>query len=81
MLNVDPAYWRELSALLDQALDLDPGGRAALVASVRETSPGIATSLHDLLAEHDQAAARRFLEADADTTNLPFPCHGQTIGA
>ena len=81
MLHVDPSHWRELSALLDQALDLDPAGRAALVASVRETSPGIATSLHDLLAEHDQAAARRFLEADADTTNLPFPCHGQTIGA
>ena len=73
MLHVDPARWRELSALLDQALDLDPDGRAALVASVRETSPDLATSLHDLLAEHDQVAARRFLEAEPDLTELPFP--------
>ena len=36
MLHVDPSHWRELSALLDQALDLDPAGRAASVASVRD---------------------------------------------
>ena len=81
MPHLDPARWHRLSALLDQALDLDPGGRAALLASLRETSPDVAESLHDLLAELDQVEESRFLEAEPDVAELPFPCGGQTIGA
>ena len=45
MPPVDPARWRELSALLDAALELDADARAALVASVREVTPDLAASL------------------------------------
>ena len=81
MPHLDPARWHRLSALLDQALDLDPGGRAALLASLRETSPDVAESLHDFLVELDQVAGSRFLETEPEMTELPFPCGGQTIGA
>ena len=51
MPPLDPARWRELSALLDAALELDANARAALVASAREATPDLAASLDELLAE------------------------------
>ena len=81
MPPMDPARWRELSALLDAALDLDPNARAALVASARQAGPDLAASLDELLAGQAQVIAKRFLEAGPDLRELPIPVSGQTIGA
>src|SRR5688572_11763703 len=81
MPSVDPARWRELSALLDAALDLDAGARSALVASAREAAPDLAASLDELLAEQAEVMATRFLETGPDLQELPIPVSGQTIGA
>ena len=56
MLAVDPVRWRELSALLDQTLELDPDGRAALVASVRNARPDLAATLEGQLARVEELA-------------------------
>ena len=51
------------------------------MASVREASPDLAASLHDLLAGQRPGRARRFLESGPDLPELPIPVSGQTIGA
>ena len=51
--------WCLLSPLLDQALDLDPENRRALIQS---QDPEIADRLEDLLHEHALLASDRFLE-------------------
>ena len=81
MPPVDPARWRELSALLDAALDLDPGGarrsrgvsargharpRGVARRSSRRAAPGVAEALP---------------RSGPDLPELPFPVSGQTIGA
>ena len=81
MPPLDAARWRELSALLDAALELDAEARAALVASAREATPDLAASLDELLAEQAQVIAKRFLETGPDLSELPIPVSGQTIGA
>ena len=40
MAHLDPARWHRLSALLDQALDLDPGGRAIPGFGISESLKG-----------------------------------------
>ena len=79
MPHLDPARWHRLSALLDQALDLDPGGRASMLASLRETSPDVAESLHDFLAELEQVAESRLaLQLDAALTRGKRVLHAAT---
>jgi serine/threonine protein kinase/tetratricopeptide (TPR) repeat protein len=58
----NPALWRSLSPLLDHALDLEPGRRAAFVDAVRAETPDLADTLQMLLAEHEQLLGSGFLE-------------------
>lgn len=81
MPPLDPALWRALSPLIDKALDLEPAGRAELLASLRPASSELAATLEELLAEHDRVVAGRFLETQLDPGGLRFPVNGQTIGA
>jgi hypothetical protein len=67
---LDPELWRSLSPLLDQALDLGPAERQALLASIRGQSRELSTALESLLLEHDRILAEGFLERlpDLDST-------------
>ena len=70
--------WRLLSPLLDQALDLDPEKRRALIEA---QDPEIADRLEDLLHEHTLLASDRFLERgriDLPPSTATFA--GQIIG-
>jgi serine/threonine protein kinase len=73
--------WHALSPLLDTALDLDADGLARLLASLRIESPDLAVALEQLLVEHDQVRADRFLEVQAPLADVPSAVEGQTIGA
>ena len=62
MRPLDPELWRLLSPLLDQALDLGPAERQALVAAIRVQSRELSAALESLLVEHDRVLAEGFLE-------------------
>lgn len=82
MVPLDPALWRALSPLLDQALDLDPAARAELLASTSAQSAVLGDALRRLLAEHERLLGSSFLETPAVMPGDPFPTlAGQTIGA
>ena len=66
MRPLDPELWRSLSPLLDQALDLGPAGRQALLESIRAQSQELSAALESLLLEHDLVLAERFLETAPD---------------
>jgi serine/threonine-protein kinase len=64
-MNVSSATWRELSGLLDEALDLDPPQRAAWLQRQRTARPDLTPSLEQLLAAHASA------ETDDALARLP----------
>lgn len=76
----DPASWRSLSPLLDQALDLEAAPRAAFVAALREHAPDLAAALQRLLEQHDALLTSPFLEVPA-LDHARTSLAGQTIGA
>ena len=80
MLLLDRTLWRTVSPLLDQALDLDAGGRARLLDALRAQSPDLAATLEDLLAGHERVADD-FLDSRVDGSEVPFAVTGQTVGA
>ena len=45
MFRLDKDCWRALSPLLDRALELDAGGRAAMLADVARGTPELAEVL------------------------------------
>lgn len=53
--------WDALSPLLDQALELDPGARAAWLAELRRKDPEVAARLEQLLEREARADAEGFL--------------------
>jgi len=69
---LDPALWRSLSPLLDQALDLGPAERQALLAALRARSPELSAALGSLLLEHDRVLAEGFLESAPNLDGLAF---------
>jgi serine/threonine-protein kinase len=76
----DPALWRSLSPLLDQALDLETAPRAAFVAALRDHAPDLAAALQRLLEQHDALLTSPFLEMPA-LDHRGTSLAGQTIGA
>ena len=61
MLRLTGPVWRRISPLLDQALDLDTAGRAALLDDIRRDEPEVAAVLARLLAVHEQLRSSSFL--------------------
>jgi len=62
MAVIDRDRWRELSPLLDQALDLADEERAAWLIELRSRSPGLAAELTALLADEAEADRQGFLQ-------------------
>ena len=60
---MDADRWRRIEELLDRALDVAPGERAAFLVRVAADQPGIMIEVEQLLAADAQAAT--FLEVDA----------------
>ena len=54
-MDIAPERWRELSALLDQALDLTPEKRRAFLMDLGRRDPATRTLLEDLLSASDVA--------------------------
>jgi tetratricopeptide (TPR) repeat protein len=65
MRGIDPSTWTLVSPLLDEALELQPGERAAFLARVERSSPHVGALLVELLADLDAARASGFLESEA----------------
>lgn len=61
---LDPETWRRCSALLDEALDLEPAARDAWLDALRREQPDVADSLERLLA-HERRDAGPVLLSDA----------------
>ena len=62
MRPVDPLTWRQVSPLLDRALDITSGDRAGFLADVRAHQPELAPILEDLLLEYGALCQTEFLE-------------------
>ncbi|MGE5242971.1 MAG: serine/threonine-protein kinase [Betaproteobacteria bacterium] len=81
-MQVDRRLWRDLSPMLDRALELESGPRAEYLASIRLTDPAVAEALEGLLAEHEQVRVSDFLETPAiGTDSMPAMPAERTIGA
>ena len=82
MLRLVHQHWHALSPLLDKALEMDPGGRAGLIAEVERHEPDVAHLLARLLEEHERLADSNFLESSLAVDDTPSPSlSGCTIGA
>jgi serine/threonine-protein kinase len=74
-----PERWQELSPLLDRALELSTGDRAAFLAELRGDSPELAADLERLLGAGEEPNAGEFL-AGAAPLAAPPTLAGQAIG-
>ena len=79
MDTIDPARWPQLSALLDELLDLDPQTQAARLAAMRADEPRLADELARMLVRMQALDDAAFLEAPA--VEAPAGLEGQTVGA
>jgi tetratricopeptide (TPR) repeat protein len=79
MFRLDREHWRELSPLLDRALDLDAAARNALLADLERRRPELAQVLAHLLTEHDQLLGSDFLETSPRPDDVPTLA-GHTVG-
>ena len=79
MFRLDREHWRELSPLLDQALDLDAAARNALLADLERRRPELALVLARLLTGHDQLLGSGFLETSLRLDDAPTLA-GHTVG-
>jgi serine/threonine protein kinase len=81
MFRLDKDLWRTLSPLLDQALDLEPQPRAALLAEIGQQRPDLSERLARLLNEHDRLLGSDFLESSLTIDDTPVPSlAGHAIG-
>jgi eukaryotic-like serine/threonine-protein kinase len=76
MIPIDPDRWRQLSPLLDRALELSGAEREAWLAALRSDSPLLATELAAILAGEAAAEGSDFL-----TGPLGISLAGLTLGA
>jgi len=74
MLNLDSNWWRQVSPLLDEALELDPTARERWLVDLEREQPLIARELRRLLNVHDSVLTSGFLERS------PFPSDDLLIG-
>jgi eukaryotic-like serine/threonine-protein kinase len=75
-----PGRWRELSPLLDRALDLDGEARAIWLGGLRAGDPTLAAELDALLTAGEVAGARRFLEQGPLAMPFGTSLAGQVVG-
>lgn len=61
MIPVSATLWPQLSSLLDQALDLPPGERAAWLEDLRRDQPALEPVIQQLLAAHAKHETGDFL--------------------
>ena len=81
MPALDPDRWRCLSPLLDEALELPIGARAAWLARLTAEQPDLAGEMKALLDDHAASAATRFLTGSSVSPLADASLAGQTIGA
>jgi eukaryotic-like serine/threonine-protein kinase len=80
MRGVDSRRWAQLSALLDELLDLDGGAREARLAQLARDDAALGAELAALLAQQGDIESEGFLEGSA--LGRPDPTlAGQTVGA
>ncbi|MEO5845872.1 MAG: serine/threonine-protein kinase [Caldimonas sp.] len=81
----DPARWRRLSALLDDALDLSADDRAAWLEALASRDPDLVADLKAMLADHAASADARFLTGNVAPTSedaaAAASLAGQALGA
>ena len=65
MAVIEKTHWRVVGPLLDDLLDADSSERAARLAEIRRTNPGLATELEVLLAREAAIDREAFLEGSA----------------
>jgi eukaryotic-like serine/threonine-protein kinase len=65
MKEVDTRRWAQLSTLLDELLDLDPGACEHRLAALQRDDAALAAELARLLAQRDDIEREHFLEGDA----------------
>jgi serine/threonine-protein kinase len=75
----DRDRWAQLSALLDQALDLTAGERTAWLDGLRAREPDLAAEVQSLLDEHAAVEREDFLGGEA-AFGPPGSLAGQTFG-
>lgn len=82
---VEPARWRRLSTLLDEALDLAADERATWLETLAAREPDLVDELRAMLADHAASEDARFLTGSAGPTaadaSVAASLAGQTIGA
>ena len=64
MRRVDPARWRQLSAQLDELLELDAGERGARLAALRAVDPDLAGELAALGVPPSDEAIAGYIRAE-----------------
>jgi serine/threonine protein kinase len=81
----DPTRWLRLSPLLDEALDLAAGDRAAWLGRLAEREPDLVDEIKRLLADHAASAAARFMTGGPGAIGVDLgvgaSLAGQTLGA
>ena len=77
---VSPNEWRDLSPLLDEALELAEEDRVRWLASLRAQNPALADQLEMLLKEHQALDAEGFLERSSIALPSASSMAGRTVG-
>lgn len=79
----DRALWEQLSPLIDEVLELQPGARPGYLAALDGRHPELAARLARLLAAHERAAADDFLAQGPSMAATPAAeaIAGFTVGA
>ncbi|TAG03422.1 MAG: serine/threonine protein kinase [Betaproteobacteria bacterium] len=73
--------WKQLSPLLDQALELEPAERARFVNDLRSNQPEWADELSTLLEQSVQAEAAEFMHRGPTLSSAEPTLAGQQMGA
>ena len=81
MSDIDPVRWRELSAFIDEALELTGTERLAWLEALRTREPKIAEELQTLLGKMDSLESSDFLKDDPSELFKEESLAGQTLGA
>jgi len=63
-----PPTWQRISAALDQGLDLSPPERAAWLAGLDQSDPGLAARLRELFIQHERLEDSGFLSGSPATS-------------
>lgn len=73
--------WAQVSALLDEAMELPPADRAAWVRALTGVSPAVVEAVEAWLTEYDEMQSTGFLEERAAARPVETPGAGLAVGA